>query len=65
MMQGESASIISFINIPVSIILGVVIGLALGYFQLMELGATTCSLLQMQSVRLVRLMDQDAVREMQ
>lgn len=31
MMQGESASIISFINIPVSIILGVVIGLALGY----------------------------------
>ncbi|MCR5770736.1 MAG: cation:proton antiporter [Butyrivibrio sp.] len=31
MMQGESASIISFVNIPVSIILGIVIGLCIGY----------------------------------
>ncbi len=31
MMQGESASIVSFLNIPVSIILGILIGLALGF----------------------------------
>ena len=32
MMQGEGASVISFINIPVSIILGVLIGLIIGFF---------------------------------
>lgn len=31
MMQGEGASVISFINIPVSIILGVLIGLIIGF----------------------------------
>ena len=31
MMQGEGASVISFINIPVSIILGVLIGLVIGF----------------------------------
>ena len=32
MMLGEGASVISFINIPVSIILGVLIGLVIGFF---------------------------------
>lgn len=32
MMQGEGASVVSFINIPVSIILGIVIGLLIGIF---------------------------------
>lgn len=32
MMQGEGASVISFINIPVSIMLGVLIGLIIGFF---------------------------------
>lgn len=31
MMQGEGASVISFVNIPVSIILGILIGFVLGY----------------------------------
>lgn len=31
MMQGQAASVISFINIPVSIVLGIVIGLFIGY----------------------------------
>lgn len=31
MMQGEGASVLSFINIPVSIILGIIIGILLGY----------------------------------
>ncbi len=31
MMQGEKASVISFVNIPVSIILGIIIGLVIGY----------------------------------
>ncbi len=31
MMQGKSASVMSFINIPVSIILGIIIGILLGY----------------------------------
>lgn len=31
MMQGEGASVISFVNIPVSIFLGIVIGLLLGF----------------------------------
>lgn len=38
MMQGEGASVIRFVNIPVSIILGMIIGLTIGillafYFQ--------------------------------
>ena len=32
MMQGEGASVVSFINIPVSIILGIAIGLLIGIF---------------------------------
>lgn len=32
MMQGESASVTSFLNVPVSIFLGVVLGLLLGTF---------------------------------
>lgn len=32
MMQGKGASILSFVNIPVSILLGIVIGLSLGTF---------------------------------
>ena len=32
MLQGEGASVIRFVNIPVSIILGIVIGLTLGFF---------------------------------
>lgn len=31
MMQGEGASVVSFVNIPVSILLGIAIGLILGY----------------------------------
>lgn len=31
MMQGESASVVSFVNIPISIILGILIGLVIGY----------------------------------
>lgn len=31
MMQGENASVVSFVNIPISIILGILIGLAIGY----------------------------------
>ena len=31
MMQGESTSLISFINIPISIVLGILIGILLGY----------------------------------
>lgn len=31
MMQGEGASVISFINIPVSIFLGIIIGILMGY----------------------------------
>ena len=30
-LQGESASVVSFVNIPISIILGILIGLAIGY----------------------------------
>ena len=31
MMQGENTSVVSFVNIPISIILGILIGLAIGY----------------------------------
>ena len=31
MMQGEGVSVLSFVNIPVSIILGIIIGLGIGY----------------------------------
>ncbi len=31
MMQGECVSVLSFVNIPVSIILGIIIGLSIGY----------------------------------
>ena len=30
MMQGESASVVSFVNIPVSIVLGILIGFVIG-----------------------------------
>ena len=30
-LQGENASVVSFVNIPISIILGILIGLAIGY----------------------------------
>lgn len=30
MMQGESASVVSFVNIPISIVLGIIIGFVIG-----------------------------------
>lgn len=30
MMQGENASVVSFVNIPVSIVLGIIIGFVIG-----------------------------------
>lgn len=30
MMQGENASVVSFVNIPVSIVLGILIGIVIG-----------------------------------
>lgn len=65
MMQGEGASVISFVNIPVSIFLGIVIGLLLGFALAFFFGKVhirdTVKVLIMLCVSLILVVSEDAL----
>lgn len=65
MMQGESASVLSFVNIPVSIILGIILGLGIGiglaqFFKLLHMRDTT-KVLMLLSISLLLVTIEDAM----
>lgn len=65
MMQGEKASVLSFVNIPVSIVLGILIGLCIGFllglwFQKMHMRDTS-KVLIMLSISLLLVVLEDAM----
>ena len=66
MMQGQGASIISFVNIPVSIFLGIVIGICLGmllafYFKKVHI-RDTAKVLIILSISLLLVVAEDALK---
>ena len=66
MIQGEGASVISFVNIPVSIILGIVIGLLVGYglsyyFRMMHIRDTSKALIIL-SISILLVAIEDAMK---